>query len=215
MGIVATLPSCVAIIRPATTERESSRVHRHSKYLFTPCGVGSMTVRNRIVVPGHATRFMPPDGLPTERMLHYGLAKARQELGTDYHARVQRAAAPQVHSPRRFSATRPFRHTAPWSMLCMPKGQIPRATQVSRGRLPLTAGRSFHGRRFGASTALVKALVVDTGRPRQVRHALPGGPVNGLGDRGWWGHDGPLTNSTHAVGMAWIGDLHQDSVDHR
>jgi 2,4-dienoyl-CoA reductase-like NADH-dependent reductase (Old Yellow Enzyme family) len=29
-----------------------------------------MTVRNRIVVPGHAALFMPPDGLPTERMLH-------------------------------------------------------------------------------------------------------------------------------------------------
>jgi 2,4-dienoyl-CoA reductase-like NADH-dependent reductase (Old Yellow Enzyme family) len=39
-------------------------------YLFTPCTIGPMTVRNRIVVPGHAALFMPPDGLPTERMLH-------------------------------------------------------------------------------------------------------------------------------------------------
>lgn len=51
------------------------------QHLFTPSTIGSMTVRNRIVVPGHATLFMPPDGLPTERMLHYWLAKARGGVG--------------------------------------------------------------------------------------------------------------------------------------
>ncbi|MDH3599338.1 MAG: mycofactocin system FadH/OYE family oxidoreductase 2, partial [Candidatus Tectomicrobia bacterium] len=51
------------------------------QHLFTPITVGAMTVRNRIVVPGHATLFMPPDGLPTERMLHYWLAKARGGVG--------------------------------------------------------------------------------------------------------------------------------------
>ncbi len=51
------------------------------KHLFTPFTLGSTTVRNRIVVPGHATLFMPPDGLPTERMLHYWLAKARGGIG--------------------------------------------------------------------------------------------------------------------------------------
>ena len=35
------------------------------QHLFTPFTIGSVTVRNRIVVPGHATLFMPPDGLPT------------------------------------------------------------------------------------------------------------------------------------------------------
>ena len=47
------------------------------QHLFTPFTIGSVTVRNRIVVPGHATLFMPPDGLPTDRMLHYWLTKAR------------------------------------------------------------------------------------------------------------------------------------------
>jgi 2,4-dienoyl-CoA reductase-like NADH-dependent reductase (Old Yellow Enzyme family)/thioredoxin reductase len=51
------------------------------QYLFTPYTLGALTVRNRIVVPGHATLFMPPDGLPTERMLHYWLAKARGGVG--------------------------------------------------------------------------------------------------------------------------------------
>ena len=51
------------------------------RLLFTPFPLGAMTVRNRIVVPGHATWFMPPDGLPTERMLHYWLAKARGGVG--------------------------------------------------------------------------------------------------------------------------------------
>ncbi|MEE8290589.1 MAG: FAD-dependent oxidoreductase [Candidatus Tectomicrobia bacterium] len=51
------------------------------RHLFTPLTIGSMSVRNRIVVPGHATLFMPPDGLPTERMLHYWLAKARGGVG--------------------------------------------------------------------------------------------------------------------------------------
>ena len=51
------------------------------QHLFTPFTVGSVTVRNRIVVPGHATLFMPADGLPTERMLHYWVAKARGGVG--------------------------------------------------------------------------------------------------------------------------------------
>ena len=51
------------------------------RHLFTPFTVGGMTVRNRIVVPGHATLFMPWDGLPTDRMLHYWVAKARGGVG--------------------------------------------------------------------------------------------------------------------------------------
>jgi 2,4-dienoyl-CoA reductase-like NADH-dependent reductase (Old Yellow Enzyme family)/thioredoxin reductase len=50
-------------------------------HLFTPFTVGGMTVRNRIVVPGHATLFMPWDGLPTDRMLHYWVVKARGGVG--------------------------------------------------------------------------------------------------------------------------------------
>jgi 2,4-dienoyl-CoA reductase-like NADH-dependent reductase (Old Yellow Enzyme family)/thioredoxin reductase len=51
------------------------------QHLFTPYTLRSLTVRNRIVVPGHAALFMPPDGLPTERMLHYWLSKARGGVG--------------------------------------------------------------------------------------------------------------------------------------
>lgn len=51
------------------------------QHLFTPFTIGSVTVRNRIVVPGHATLFMPPDGLPTERILNYWLTKARGGVG--------------------------------------------------------------------------------------------------------------------------------------
>jgi 2,4-dienoyl-CoA reductase-like NADH-dependent reductase (Old Yellow Enzyme family) len=51
------------------------------QHLFTPFSIGPITVRNRIVVSGHATLFMPPDGMPTERMLQYWLAKARGGAG--------------------------------------------------------------------------------------------------------------------------------------
>ncbi len=51
------------------------------QHLFTPFTIGSVRVRNRIVFPGHATLFMPPDGLPTDRMLHYWLTKARGGVG--------------------------------------------------------------------------------------------------------------------------------------
>ena len=47
------------------------------RHLFTPFNLGPVTVRNRIVVPAHGTHFMPLDGLPTERQLHYLVAKAR------------------------------------------------------------------------------------------------------------------------------------------
>ena len=51
------------------------------QHLFTPFTIGSMTVRNRIVVPAHGTLYMPQDGLPTERMLNYWLSKARGGVG--------------------------------------------------------------------------------------------------------------------------------------
>ena len=51
------------------------------QHLFTPFTIGPMTVRNRIAVPGHNTNFMPSDGPPTERMLHYWLTKARGGVG--------------------------------------------------------------------------------------------------------------------------------------
>ena len=57
-------------------------------HLFTPLTIRSITVRNRIVVPGHGTLFMPMDGLPTERILHYWLSKARGGVGlitTHFH----------------------------------------------------------------------------------------------------------------------------------
>ena len=47
------------------------------KHLFSPITVGAMTLKNRIVVPGHATLLMPLDGMPTERILRYWLSKAK------------------------------------------------------------------------------------------------------------------------------------------
>ena len=51
------------------------------RHLFTSFAIGPMTVRNRIVVPAHATSFMPMEGLPTERQLDYLVAKARGGVG--------------------------------------------------------------------------------------------------------------------------------------
>ncbi len=51
------------------------------EHLFTPFRIGSTVVRNRIVVPGHSALFMPLDGMPTDRMLHYWLSKARGGVG--------------------------------------------------------------------------------------------------------------------------------------
>ena len=50
-------------------------------HLFTPLSIGSMTLKNRIVVPGHATNLMPMDGMPTDKILHYWLEKARGGVG--------------------------------------------------------------------------------------------------------------------------------------
>ncbi len=47
------------------------------RHLFSPFTIRGLTLRNRIVVPGHATLFMPLNGLPTERQIQYWLAKAR------------------------------------------------------------------------------------------------------------------------------------------
>ena len=55
--------------------------NRPFRHLFTPFNLGPVTVRNRIVVPAHGTHFMPLDGLPTERQLHYLLARARGGAG--------------------------------------------------------------------------------------------------------------------------------------
>lgn len=49
--------------------------------LFSPLTLRGVTIPNRIVVPGHATLYMMPDGLPTERQLHYLLSKARGGAG--------------------------------------------------------------------------------------------------------------------------------------
>ncbi len=50
-------------------------------HLFTLFALRKLTLRNRIVVPGHATLYMPPGGLPTDRQLQYWLAKARGGVG--------------------------------------------------------------------------------------------------------------------------------------
>lgn len=51
------------------------------KYLFSPIKVGSMTVPNRIVVPGHYPGMRDPDDLPGERNVAYWEAKAKGGVG--------------------------------------------------------------------------------------------------------------------------------------
>ena len=51
------------------------------KYLFSPIRVGSMTVPNRIVVPGHYPAMRDPDFLPGERNVAYWESKAKGGAG--------------------------------------------------------------------------------------------------------------------------------------
>ncbi len=50
------------------------------KYLFSPLKLGSVTVPNRVVFPGHMTMFSR-DGLPTDRLAHYYAERARGGAG--------------------------------------------------------------------------------------------------------------------------------------
>ena len=51
------------------------------RYLFSPIKVGSMTVPNRIVVPGHHPGMQDPDGLPGDRLVAYWESKAKGGVG--------------------------------------------------------------------------------------------------------------------------------------
>ena len=51
------------------------------KHLFSPIEVGSMTVSNRIVVPGHNAALQDPDSLPGQRLTAYWESKARGGAG--------------------------------------------------------------------------------------------------------------------------------------
>ena len=51
------------------------------RHLFSPLKVGSMTVPNRIVVPGHYPAFRDPDTLPGERNVAYWESKAKGGVG--------------------------------------------------------------------------------------------------------------------------------------
>jgi 2,4-dienoyl-CoA reductase-like NADH-dependent reductase (Old Yellow Enzyme family)/thioredoxin reductase len=68
------------------------------QYLFTPIKVGTMTVPNRILMPGHATGYFNLDALPTERALDYFLARARGGAGllitAPHHVLPLTSAAP-------------------------------------------------------------------------------------------------------------------------
>jgi len=51
------------------------------RHLFSPIKLGSMTVRNRIVVPGHFPALRDPDTLPGDRLIAYWESKARGGAG--------------------------------------------------------------------------------------------------------------------------------------
>ena len=51
------------------------------KHLFSPVKVGSITIPNRIVVPGHYPSFRDPDSLPGERNIAYWESKAKGGVG--------------------------------------------------------------------------------------------------------------------------------------
>ncbi len=49
--------------------------------LFSPIDVGNMTVKNRVFLPGHATRLAEADGTVGDRILAYHKARAEAEVG--------------------------------------------------------------------------------------------------------------------------------------
>jgi len=51
------------------------------RLLFSPIKIGSMTVPNRIVVPGHYPNLRDPDTLPGERLIAYWESKAKGGAG--------------------------------------------------------------------------------------------------------------------------------------
>ena len=51
------------------------------KMLFSPIKIGSMEVRNRIVMPGMGTNLASPDGSPTDRQIAYYAARAEGGAG--------------------------------------------------------------------------------------------------------------------------------------
>jgi 2,4-dienoyl-CoA reductase-like NADH-dependent reductase (Old Yellow Enzyme family)/thioredoxin reductase len=53
----------------------------HFKHLFSPLKVGSMTIRNRIVLPPHGTTFAPGLGDPVQRQIDYFAERAKGGVG--------------------------------------------------------------------------------------------------------------------------------------
>jgi len=51
------------------------------KMLFSPIKIGTMEVRNRIVMPPMGTNFAAPDGSPTDRQINYYAARAKGGAG--------------------------------------------------------------------------------------------------------------------------------------
>jgi len=74
------------------------------KLLFSPLKIGPMTVKNRIVVPGHFPRLNDPDFLPGDRHAAYWESKARGGVGlittgvTPVHSSAGLSAMRQPHA---------------------------------------------------------------------------------------------------------------------
>jgi 2,4-dienoyl-CoA reductase-like NADH-dependent reductase (Old Yellow Enzyme family)/pyruvate/2-oxoglutarate dehydrogenase complex dihydrolipoamide dehydrogenase (E3) component len=69
----------MGVVSHHTLQEEESR--KMFKHLFSPIKIGSMEVKNRIVMPPMGTLFGAPDGTVTERHLNYYEARAKGGAG--------------------------------------------------------------------------------------------------------------------------------------
>lgn len=53
----------------------------NKRMLFTPIKIGSMEVKNRLVVPAMGTNFAKPNGEASDELIHYYTERARGSFG--------------------------------------------------------------------------------------------------------------------------------------
>ncbi len=94
---------------------------------FEPIAIGTMIVKNRMVVPAMGTGFATPDGLVTQQMLEYYEARAQGGAGMVV---VENAC---VDFPRRGLRW----HRSARSARLPARGELPAAPEQARGWLGL------------------------------------------------------------------------------